>query len=361
MAKTVLVVGAGIIGASVAWHLARAGCKVTIVDADVPGGVATPHSFAWINASWGNPEFYFHFRRRSMAGWRRIERDVPAVAVNWCGGLMWDPPPEGLAAFAEEYGRWGYGIRMIDRAEALSIEPGLTHPPDLAVHVAEEGMLEPIATTQALVAAALAESARLLPATHIMSLATSSARVYGVVTDSGDILEADETVVAAGVDTARLLRSAGIHLALDTPAGLIAHSTRSARKLLNGLVMAPDLHIRQTREGRLIAGADFAGADPQGREREMGLDLIARVKAMISGADDLELDFTTVGNRPTPSDGFPAIGRPNGTPGLYVAVLHSGVTLAPIVGELAALEISTGRRDPDLAPYNSDRAALVSS
>ena len=194
MGKTVLVVGAGIIGASVAWHLARAGCKVTIVDAAEPGGVATPRSFAWINASWGNPEFYFHFRRRSMAGWRRIERDIPAVAVDWCGGLMWDPPPEGLAAFAEEHARWGYGIRMVDRAGALAIEPGLTDAPDLAVHVAEEGMLEPIATTQALVAAAMAEGARLLPATRIASLATSNARVSGVVTDSGDILEADETV-----------------------------------------------------------------------------------------------------------------------------------------------------------------------
>jgi len=360
MGKTVLVVGAGIIGASVAWHLAQAGCKVTIVDAAEPGGIATPRSFAWINASWGNPEFYVHFRRRSMAGWRRIERDIPAVAVDWCGGLMWDPPPEGLTAFAEQHARWGYGIRMVDRAGALAIEPGLTGAPDMAVHVAEEGMLEPQATTQALIAAAMSLGAQLLPGTHIASLATTSARVSGVITHSGDMLEADETIVAAGVDTARLLQSAGIRLALDTPAGLIAHSTRSARRLLNGLVLTPDLHIRQTSEGRLIAGADFAGADPEGRELEMGLDLIARVKAMVSGADDLALDFTTVGNRPTPADGLPAIGRPNGMPGLYVTVLHSGVTLAPIVGELAALEISAGRRDPDLAPYDPDRAALIS-
>ncbi|TIQ62348.1 MAG: FAD-binding oxidoreductase, partial [Mesorhizobium sp.] len=49
--KHVIVVGAGIIGASIAWHLAKAGAKVTIVADSGAGGVATPNSFAWINAS----------------------------------------------------------------------------------------------------------------------------------------------------------------------------------------------------------------------------------------------------------------------------------------------------------------------
>ncbi|MDA4630152.1 FAD-dependent oxidoreductase, partial [Escherichia coli] len=69
--KHVIVVGAGIIGASIAWHLARQGAAVTVV-AEQSGGVATPASFAWINASWGNPEFYFRFRRYAMEGWQRL-------------------------------------------------------------------------------------------------------------------------------------------------------------------------------------------------------------------------------------------------------------------------------------------------
>ena len=49
--KKIIVVGAGIVGASIGWHLTRAGASVTIVDAGQAGGVATPASFAWINAS----------------------------------------------------------------------------------------------------------------------------------------------------------------------------------------------------------------------------------------------------------------------------------------------------------------------
>ena len=57
-----------------------------------------------------------------------------------------------------------------------------------------------------------------------------------------------------------------------------------------------------------------------------------------------------MGHRPTPTDGFPVVGRPDGTAGLYVAVMHSGATLAAAVGLLAARELVTGERDALLGP-----------
>src|SRR5262249_47398123 len=148
----IIVVGAGIIGGSIAWHLARAGAAVTIVEAGEAGGVATPASFAWINASWGNPQSYFHLRTRSMAEWSRLSGEAPGIALGWTGGLCWDPPADQLRAYAAEHGAWGYGIRLVDLAEAKRIEPKLAEPPELAVHVAAEGAVEPAAAAQALVA-----------------------------------------------------------------------------------------------------------------------------------------------------------------------------------------------------------------
>ena len=96
-----IVIGGGIIGASIAWHLAQSS-NVTII-AEKLGGVATPNSFAWINASWGNPEHYVRLRMRSMAEWRHLKEAVPAIPVSWCGGLGWDLPPDRLLAFAREH------------------------------------------------------------------------------------------------------------------------------------------------------------------------------------------------------------------------------------------------------------------
>src|SRR5215207_7989870 len=106
-APTVIVVGAGIVGASIAWHLAVAGAQVIVVDAADAGGTATARSFAWVNASWGNPEPYFRFRVRSMAEWRRLAATVPDIPITWAGGLCWDLPPEQLIAYARQHGAWG--------------------------------------------------------------------------------------------------------------------------------------------------------------------------------------------------------------------------------------------------------------
>ena len=103
MAKRVIVIGSGIIGASIAYHLAKAGAEVTVIEADEPGGIATRASWAWINASWGNPEPYFRLRLRSIEHWHKMQSEIPSLAINWCGGLIWDLPPAELDAYAAEH------------------------------------------------------------------------------------------------------------------------------------------------------------------------------------------------------------------------------------------------------------------
>jgi glycine/D-amino acid oxidase-like deaminating enzyme len=124
---------------------------------------------------------------------------------------------------------------------------------------------------------------------------------------------------------------------------------------LNGLVIAPDLHMRQTEEGRIIAGGDFGGSDPGNNPQAAADALFAKVKSKLDGGDTLELETYTIGYRPTPVDGFPVIGPVDGASGLYLAVMHSGVTLAPLAGLLAANEILGGTSDATLAPFRLSR------
>lgn len=353
MAKRFLVIGSGIVGASIAYHLARAGESVTIVDRGEAGGVATRASWAWINASWGNPEPYFRLRTRSMREWRRLGEDVPGIGVEWLGGLCWDLPPDELDSYAREHERWGYGIRRVDRAGMLAIEPHLASPPALALHVAEEGKVEPLAASKALLEAAAGAGARIAVKCGVKRLVRTADRVTGVETTDG-LFAAQEVVLAAGAGTARLAETVGIAVPMSTPPGLLVHS-KPAPRLLNGLVMSPEAHVRQTSDGRLVAGADFGGGDPGDDAASAARALFAVMQHMLRGGDKLELDFHTVGYRPTPEDGFPVIGRPVGVQGFYLAVMHSGITLAPAVGLFAARELIKGARDPLLAPYHPDR------
>jgi glycine/D-amino acid oxidase-like deaminating enzyme len=346
----VVVVGSGIVGASIAWHLTRDGAAVTVIADDI-GGVATPSSFAWINASWGNPEFYFHFRRRSMAEWKRLARELPALPLSWCGGICWDLPPDRLEAFAVEHASWGYGIEQLDRAAIAVREPYLKQPPDSALLVAEEGAVEPVAAARLLLADAEARGANFVNAA-VDGFIRSGERISGVVTSAG-IVDADHVVLAAGAGSVPLAASVGVALPLEAPPGLIVHS-RPFEKRLNGLVMATDLHMRQTTDGRIIAGSDFGGTDPGADRHATAAALFAKLKESLTESGRLSMEFFTVGYRPTPKDGFPIIGN-CGRKGLYIAVMHSGVTLAPLVGLLASNEILSDDADPSLAPFRLGR------
>ena len=260
-----------------------------------------------------------------------------------------------LEPFAREHASWGYGIRIVDRAEALRIEPNLAEPPELAVHVAEEGVVEPLAAAKALLAAAEAHGAEVKGHTHVKRLAVASGAITGIETENGEI-KADHVVLAAGAGVPPLAAGAGIKVPLSTPPGLLVQS-KPADRLLNGLVMAPELHIRQTTEGRLLAGADFAGADPGSRPEATAMALFGKMQAFIKGGEMLEFESYTIGYRPMPADEFPIIGPAPGLTGLYLAAMHSGITNAAAAGLFAAREILEGERDELLRPFGADRFA----
>ena len=94
--------------------------------------------------------------------------------------------------------------------------------------------------------------------------------------------------------------------------------------------------------------------DPDGLAHE----LLSKIRHGVKGAEALDLDFHTVGFRPTPADGFSAVGRPKGPSGLYIAVTHSGITLAPAIGLFAAQELMEHQRDSLLDPFHPDRPSL---
>ena len=242
--KHIVVVGAGIIGASIAWHLVRGGARVTVVAAGGAGGVATPATFAWINASWGNPAPYFRLRSRSMREWSRLAAELPSVGLSWCGGLCWDMSRADLEAYAAQHAGWGYDIRLVDGADALRIEPALAEPPALAAYAAGEGVVEPGAAVTALLGDAVARGAVLRTGVTVRRLAVAGGRVTGIETDEGTIA-ADEVVLAAGIAVPALAATAGVEVAMTTPPGLLVHS-KPHPKLLNGLVLAEAAHLRQT-------------------------------------------------------------------------------------------------------------------
>ena len=348
-----IVVGAGILGASIAWHLTESGARVSVLEAGEAGGLATRDSWAWINASWGHAEPYFRLRQRAMAEWQRLDAAVPGLGWRRCGGLLWDLPPADLQAYAAQHQAWGYRLAWLDAAQIRQRVPALRQPPTAALWAPDEAQVEPLAASLALLAAAQARGATLHTHTPVRALVERAGRVVGVRSDAG-VQWADEVVIAAGSGSAALLQTLGLALPIQAPEGLLVYS-QPTQALLPCLLMAPQLHVRQTLDGRLLAGADYGGrvdaSDPQAQAKT----LWAAVQATLHGTEGLAMAGYSLGQRPTPADGLPLVGRPQQCAGLYLAVTHSGITLAPALGLFAAQELLQGPRDALLAPFHPDR------
>ena len=89
-----------------------------------------------------------------------------------------------------------------------------------------------------------------------------------------------------------------------------------------------------------------------------GTRVLDKVKAFLPGARAASLDHVTLGFRPMPTDGFPIVGAVPGVADIYVAVTHSGVTLAPVLGEDVRRELLDEQRIDELEPYRPDRFTI---
>ncbi|MEM8744269.1 MAG: FAD-dependent oxidoreductase [Pseudomonadota bacterium] len=350
---TVAVVGAGIIGASIAWHLARGGARVKLIEAAAPGGIATPNSFSWINSNFSFAREYFELRHHAMGEWRRLAGELPQLPVSLSGSIYLPAANLDLEEFVARNAAWGYRIDLIGAKEIRELEPRLTLDVDMGAHAHDEGAAESEEVARLLAEAVVEEGGELLQGTSVDGLACADGGVTGVQV-GGETIAADEVVVAAGVATADLVSETGFVPPLTSPPGLLVH-TKPVAPLLNGLVLAEGLHMRQKANGQLLAGRDFHGGtgldDPEASARASFADL-----ADAWGTNEkLEFDRYSVGYRPMPADGVPIIGRPSGLSGLYLAVTHSGVTLCPALGAFAAREILQGDRDALLAPFGPER------
>ena len=352
MTRRIAIVGGGIVGAALALRLARAGAAVTVIDAGIAGASAA--SFGWINASFHHDAAHFRLRAEGMAAWRRLAATVPELPLRWSGALWWEEQGAGLDRMQETLTALGYAVGRIERDEIRARVSCLRRLPEAALVFPDEGVAE-TGTAGLLLRAAQAAGARLVSGVRVTGLAGDS-RVTGVVTPHGTI-PADLVVLAAGTGVPEILRTAGLDLPLLTRPGLVLRTPPVPARIAPVLV-TPEGEIRQDRQGRIVmptaAGHQGDPAETVGRPDTIADAAFARLAELLDpGCDDW--GEVLLGWRPVPRDGLPAIGPM--AEGLYVSVMHSGVTLAAIAAELAAEEIGAGERSPLLDPYAPSRLA----
>ena len=372
----VAVIGAGIMGAAIAFRLARRGVSVSLFDASQPGHGASSHSFAWINAGAKEPIGYHNLNRRSLEMWPRFAAEIgdhgdpDSIGLRWGGKVSWESDPaaaEGLASRVRQLQSWGYPTRLIDADELKRLEPSLDIGPVAAAEYSpNEGQVEPQMVVDACLRRLLESGCEIQANTEVHGFERSDdGRIRRLAAASGS-RDVDAVVIAAGVSTTRLAALAGVNVPQAQSPGVVIR-TGSLPPLLHNVpvVYAPplddgrrEIHLRQCADGRMMIGEGDQESLAEDDTQAHADDLLARACRYLPGLAGAQAVPVPVGWRPMPLDGYPVMGFASEAPNLYVALTHSGVTLAPALSQLASQEICDGiPADAVLGPYRPQRFA----
>jgi glycine/D-amino acid oxidase-like deaminating enzyme len=359
-----VVIGAGILGASVAARLASAGMRVTLLDRDRPGRGTSRWSFAWLNSNDKAPRHYHDLNHAGIRAWAELAGDLDGDAWYRPSGHVeladpGDPGTGELAARVSRLTEWGYPARIIDPAEAARLEPALRAPTAGAFFLREGYLLtEPLIARLVTRAQSHGTEVRTGEPGRVTRLEPGT--VPRVRTAAETVLEADEVICCAGRWTPELAAVPLVPWRIpgSTAPGLAVRIGPVNPPGPSRLVHTPDLALRPHPGGLLHLEAPDTPVDLHTPEAELDRwaeELLRRAQRTVLGLDAARVVDRKVCPRPMPTDGQSIVGRLPGTPGIYVAVTHSGVTLAARLSQLIAEDLTTSTPPACLAPYTPAR------
>jgi glycine/D-amino acid oxidase-like deaminating enzyme len=364
-----IVVGAGVIGCSVAARLATAGSQVTLLDAAEPASGTSATTFAWVGPSALGLWEYFDLNVAGLAAYRRIHAELGETPwFHARGSLVWFSDAAAEANLVERVAQLratGYPAALLTAARANELEPGVRF--DGAERVAfysDEGYVFARPMIADLLSLARARGAVTRWRARVVAIDEAPTAVRATLAD-GERVEADTIILCTGRWTGESARMVGAEIPM-LPAdergaltiGLLVLTTPLAQRL-DRVLIADELMIRPDGGGRLLLHSDEHDrmVDPTDTDdalRALGRQVAAAAAPYLEVGAPL-VEAASRGTRALTGDLLPAVGRLGDGGRVYAAVTHSGITLAPLLGELIASEILTEVDEPLLARFRPGR------
>lgn len=365
----IVVVGGGVVGSSIAWHLARRGADVTLIEARTIAAAASGASAGGVRQQGRDPR-EMPLAMAAIARWEHLEEELDADIHYYRQGHIAvyehdSDLPLARQRVAEQRAR-GLHIELVEGAALRELVPGLAAHIVAGTYTANDGHANPILTTKAFAAAASRHGAKVKLGVGITGLMRDGDRVTGVETIDGP-LAAEHVILATGAWTRDLVAPLRVTLPI-IPTGLQMILTRPMPRLLRQVVGAASrpLSLKQLRDGNYLIGGGWPGdvdlVTGVGSTRSESIEGSRKASAAIFPIlAETEIERAWVGIEGIAIDQIPVIGPIPGIEGLTVAAGFSGhgFALSPITGQLVAELVLDGNPSISLDAFHADRFADV--
>jgi sarcosine oxidase, subunit beta len=366
----VVVVGCGVIGGSIAYHAARQGMRVLVIER---GEVAQSPAASWASAGGvrrqGRHPAEAPLASEAIVRWPTLEAELEADLHYRQGGNLLTAETKAeagaLVAFVREQRALGFhDVHLVDREEIRELAPALSERVVAGSYSPTDGQADPPRTTRAFAQAAVRQGATCWRATECHALLAVKARVVGVRTTGGDVA-AGAVVLSAGAWSDELAATAGLRLPIRTRALQMLLTTPAPKDILRPVLgsVARPLSLKQLQDGAFLIGGGWPGESSVDRRTFRLLEDSQRgswatASEVVPAVAVQRIAQAWCGLEAESYDELPFIGRVPGLDGLVLALGFSGhgFALAPAVGRAVA-DLLSGKPVPALDGLSPTRIA----
>ena len=371
-----IVIGGGAFGASTAYHLARRGADVVLVDQHAIGSQTSARA-AGLTSKTASTPVMAALRHEACEAFERFESEIGrSVDFHRSGSLKAAYTEAGEARLRADFAvAHGLGIeaRLISASEAQALAPHFEPGAARAIgHIASDGWLDPAKVAVAYAARAAELGARVLPFTRVIELLSANGVVRGVATSSGEI-HAPVVVDAAGAWSRSVAASAGIQLPLVP----VRHQLYITAPIVGVEPLQPivrlleaSVYVRYADGGLMFGGYEDAPQVVEPETLPAGFeiaDLPLALDVLHALTEEVAKHFPALrsarvaihrGGLPTMTpDGHPVLGPVPSLRGFYIAsgCCVGGLSLSPAAGRALADLVLDGKSEPDLTSVYVER------
>jgi sarcosine oxidase subunit beta len=383
----VAIIGGGVIGASIAYRLAKAGKKVVLCERYDFAAGATGSCDQCVFLQSKNPGIHLKLALDSSEIFQNLSKELDYdIEYFKHGGMITienEMEMEVMTDFAAKQRKNGLDVDILSRSDAAKRQKGLSKHLLGCTYSPMDGHVNPFRLTLGFIQAARKLGARMLIDAEVTGFRQEGGGIKGIQTSKGDV-EADVTVLAAGAWSPLLAEKLGLELPIKPRRGQIAITEPVAPyvtgNFLSGQYIVAKYHpeilagsqslavrlgvglsLTQTRKGDILIGAtrEFAGYDT-GNTREAIREILKNASRLVPGLENLHLIRVMSGLRPYTPDGLPLVGFVKDIEGLFLAAGHEGdgIALSAITGVIASGLLCDGKAYTDVSALDPNRFDL---